>query len=510
MEPSTDPNKRQRTNDPTTLDELWKQWEEKRAEELQKLEASRTPFPALGTPQAAMQATPQAAMQATPQAAMQAFPAQGAAMQAPFPAAREEQQRKDDEYSSLWRKKINSTLEAARTEEQEETWRSKIQAEIAAMQAAREKQQAELGAMRKKFEEQAKLEAALQAKIEAKRAKFPKPLDFGRITEKYERPSATLSVNEKEQRNLDDSIQKKMENATSEEQMLFYQMLRDIAPLIFNQERVTLGIMMSHGSIPVTRQYGLETFKIPKKIEIKYVPFSNPGASCFVSGIRKDNYVGHINNFTKSSYGVTEVDLNEMLTITRDLITETYCEGFDEDFDSMKDCKLFHEYGKSKGYSRITTVNPGESMVDYIYQNDTGRDDKIVLFLPNKTEPIDISMLLYNLYLLEYETEKLEYQDITLNRIVHFFQEFKVKQLVIFDFSCSNFLDINSGQEVDITDPEYQRLLKFMEENAELIKYGGKTRKTRSVKPRKTKKNHKRQKVSRKKKHPTTKRRTRH
>ena len=358
--------------------------------------------------------------------------------------------------------------------------------------------------------------AELQAKLDAIKkleAKFPVLYDFGRITEKYERPSATLSLNEEEQQNLDEFdefIQEKMENATSEEQMLFYQMLRDIAPLIFNQEIVTLGIMMSHGAIPVTRQYGPEKFTIPEGIEIKYVPFSNPGAYCFVSGLRKDNYVGHINNFNRSSYGVRKVDLNEMLTITRDLIAQTYCEGF-EDLD-LKDCKLFHEYGKSKGYSRITTVNPGEHMVDYIYQNDTEKDDKMVLFLPNKTAPIDISMLLYNLYLLEYKTDTgLEYQNITLNRIVHFFQEFKVKQLVIFDFSCSNFRDIHSGRPLlDTSDPEYQSILKYMEDNKGVLKYGGKTRKKRGVKPRKTKKNHKRQKVSRKKKHPTTKRRTRH
>ncbi len=351
---------------------------------------------------------------------------------------------------------------------------AKLLAERAEMQAAIEKLEAE--------------RAERQAAIEKLEAKFPVLYDFGRITKKYERPSATLSLNEEEQQKLDYFIQKKMENATSE-QMPFYQMLRDIAPLIFNQERVTLGIMMSHGAIPVTRQYGPETFEIPEGIEIKYVPFSNPGAYCFTSVFRKNKYVKHINNFTKSSYGVTEVDLNEILTITRDLIAQTYCEGFDEDFASMKDCKVFHEFGKKKGYSRITTVNPGESMVDYIYQNDTGRDDKMVLFLPNETAPIDISMLLYNLYLLEYKTDRgLEYQNITLNRIVHFFQEFKVKQLVIFDFSCSNFLNKDTGRHLlDTSDPEYQRLLKYMEDNQGVIKYGGKTRKTRSVKPRKTK-----------------------
>ena len=543
MEPD---NKRPRPNVPTTLDELWKQWEEERAEELQKLEASRTPFPALGTPQAAMQATPQAAMQAPfpAQAAMQApFPAQ-APPQATFPATFPTPPRdywvsamqatpqrgwsdiqaklaaERDEQLTKWKEEIESTLRAARTEEQAETWSSKIEAEIeaqAAMQAAAAKEQAELEAMRTKIDaaqlaELDELRArtrAMEAKLEAKRAKFPKPLDFGPGKE-YEPPS----FNEEEQQKLDEFdefIQEKMENATSK-QIPFYQMLQRIAPLIFNQERVTLGIMMSHGAIPVTWQDGPATFTIPEGIEIKYVPFSNPGASCFVSGIRKDNYVMHINNFNRNSYGVTEDDLNEMLTETSKLIAKTYCEEFDQEFGSMKECKVFHEFGKKKGYSRITTVKPGERMVDYEYQNDTENDDNMVLFLPNKTEPIDISMLLYNLSLFEYKTDTgLQYRDIALSRIVHFFRNFRVKQLVIFDFSCSNFRDIHSGRPLlDPSDPEYQRLLKFMEKNAEIIKHGGKTRKTRSVKPRKTKKNHKRQKVSRKKKHPTTKRRTRH
>ena len=262
-----------------------------------------------------------------------------------------------------------------------------------------------------------------------------------------------------------------------------------------SEKKVVLTIF-SHGSIMLKEDRDIETFQMPENLTMKYVSFSKPGYICSVSQFNKQqlfeiikaNSGIYINNITQSIDPKFLRRLNNVFEFNEKEYNQY--NSSDEERQHLSD--KFYELGNQFGFTREFNVYPGQIMGNYEYQKFHGVND-FLLFADGYHEPIDITILLFNLLpIMEHynnnEIDQLKQyslknnNEVTLESIITLFTEFEVKEIFLFSTSCAGF--VHDGVPVD--DPEIiQQIIE--KSSASGVIYGGRKTKKRHAKLRKQK-----------------------
>ena len=272
-------------------------------------------------------------------------------------------------------------------------------------------------------------------------------------------------------------------------------------------ERVILA-NLSHGSITVKKDENEKTFVMPEGISVKRAWASVPGVCNFIDPETNAYFVRTI----QSSKGKLETmpfanvdkDFQVLLDTFKkydkeDTVTEMksivknkdtiIAEGDEERIDYVNEAgKYINTYDS---FFQLSTYLPGEKVIDKLYTRtnkeaaNTPSGRKWVTLLVN-VEPGSLDLLT----LMRPQTRGGTL-DIYLSEIINFLKDKGVKEVILFDNSCSVFLDEDGKEYLD-------RSIRVRRQNvlnrATPGKFGGKTKKRR------------RQKICKKKKRKTSKR----
>jgi hypothetical protein len=272
-------------------------------------------------------------------------------------------------------------------------------------------------------------------------------------------------------------------------------------------ERVILA-NFSHGSITVKKDGNEKTFVMPEGISVKRAWASVPGVCNFIDPETNAYFVRTI----QSSKGKLETmpfanvdkDFQVLLDTFKkydkeDTVTEMksivknkdtiIAEGDEERIDYVNEAgKYINTYDS---FFQLSTYLPGEKVIDKLYTRtnkeaaNTPSGRKWVTLLVN-VEPGSLDLLT----LMRPQTRGGTL-DIYLSEIINFLKDKGVKEVILFDNSCSVFLDEDGKEYLD-------RSIRVRRQNvlnrATPGKFGGKTKKRR------------RQKICKKKKRKTSKR----
>lgn len=269
-------------------------------------------------------------------------------------------------------------------------------------------------------------------------------------------------------------------------------------------ERVILA-NLSHGSITVKKDGNEKTFVMPEGISVKRAWASVPGVCNFIDPKTNAYFVRTIQSskgkletmpfenvdnefevfldtFKKYDRERTIADFKPMLqkkaTFTaEDLGVETEEERTDY-LDEAE--KYFHTYDR---FFKISTYLPGDTVIDKLYT----RTNKEAVNTPSGREWITLLVNVepgsLDLLTLMRPQTRGGTINIYLSEIINFLKDKGVKEVILFDNSCSVFLDEDGTEYLD-------RSIRVRRQNISKGspgKFGGKTKKRRSQKRSKNK-----------------------
>jgi hypothetical protein len=248
-------------------------------------------------------------------------------------------------------------------------------------------------------------------------------------------------------------------------------------------ERVILA-NLSHGAIIVDKTENPKTFVMPEGISMKRGYASVPGICNFISSSNNVTLVAEINkkrrDLERTAFSsldliikplLDEFKKNDQVAIAKSVTSDVInMRKGREDFD--KDYERYH-YGYNKFWN-LSTYMPGDTVINKKFErtnSETTRREWRCLFLNSGGAEIDILTLMRPQ--LRGDANTFVY----LSDIVNYLKSNGVKEIIMFDFSCSPFLNENNE---DFTEEE--RKIRFMRNNIMISnlpgKYGGKKQKS--------------------------------
>lgn len=219
-------------------------------------------------------------------------------------------------------------------------------------------------------------------------------------------------------------------------------------------------IINTHGKIPCSlnsqKEPIVNIFKVPDEIEIIKFTMSTPGIINWAGMAEINTYMNIINEYA-----------NELLheddnTLTMNIIIE----GFKEIRNVIKknirreirNANNNDDYGKDLIYHfdegfNFFTLGSGDKVIDKIYERQVeeitaGTNDWSICEMTEKY-PVDFSSmtipvlpdLFSKLFTVTSTTPRDENHAITTRQLIGHYKNLGVKKLIIFDFSCSNFVE---------------------------------------------------------------------
>lgn len=259
-----------------------------------------------------------------------------------------------------------------------------------------------------------------------------------------------------------------------------------------------------HGFIFIDEKKEIPKFFMPDNLSMKYICFSSPG--CVAIGpseslqdtFIKEHLLGLRKQISKIPLDQTDIVLENFRKKIEEL---NCCENnsvenvdFPADFPLEKQKKIidsYHKSGRECGYSRVTTVNPGDITVNKLYENETENSDIRFMYIRENR----------NVHINPFAPERF----VTLEEILNFLSETGITEVVFIDFSCSNFHFKNKS---DNTDESTLAIQKRIFESR--MKYGGKPKllKKKLNKTNNLKKRHKKHFTKKKRTHTRRNRKT--
>jgi hypothetical protein len=249
----------------------------------------------------------------------------------------------------------------------------------------------------------------------------------------------------------------------------------------------TLLANLSHGSITIDKRKNPKTFVVPEGISIKRAWASAPGICNFISSSNNLHLVARINenkrDLERTPFSSVDGLINNLLEyfkendskeIAKPILSEINAmkrgppEAFDPDFE-----RYHHGFDK---FWNLSTYMPGDTVINKKYErtnSEATRREWKCLFLnaPGISEQDLLTLMRPQ---LRGDANTFVY----LSDIVNYLQSNGVKEIILFDFSCSPFLDENN---VEFTDEE--REIRYMRNNIMISnspgKFGGKKRQSR-------------------------------
>ena len=241
---------------------------------------------------------------------------------------------------------------------------------------------------------------------------------------------------------------------------------------------------LSHGSIIVDKGGNPKTFVMPDGISMKRGYASVPGICNFISSSNNVTLVAEINRNKRDLERIPFERVDEIIKPLIDQFKENDKESIaasvtsdvinmrkgKEEFD--KDYERYH-HGYNKFYS-LSTYLPGDIVINKKFErtnSEAERREWRCLIL-NSGPEIDL------LTLMRPQLRGKASTVVYLKDIIDYFKQYDVEEIIMFDFSCSPFLDENNS---DFTNEERTiRVLRNNIMNHNLPgKFGGRKRKTK-------------------------------
>lgn len=275
----------------------------------------------------------------------------------------------------------------------------------------------------------------------------------------------------------------------------------------------------SHGSISLKKDGTEEIFIMPEGMSVKRGNASVPGVCNFVSGdanayfTRTINSYKHkletmpfanidqefkviLNIFKKYDRENTIVDFRPMLQKRATITAEEIGVETDEDKkDYLTEAKKYVDTYDS--FFRIATYLPGERVINKLFT----RTNAEAVNTPSSVEWVCLIINLTNtgppyqdLFTLMNAQTRGGTINISLSQIIAFLQDNGVEEIIIFDNSCSVFMDKDGEQPYDRDIRHRRRTIGYVPDSS-TGKFGGKTKKRRRQKRAKNKTKNKKRKT---------------
>jgi len=269
---------------------------------------------------------------------------------------------------------------------------------------------------------------------------------------------------------------------------------------------------LSHGAIIIDKKGNEKIFVMPEGISLKRAYASTPGVCNFISPESNADFVRSIRSFkSKLLKPKFNGDLDKKIKILLDVFkkldnkeTVAYFTNFikerkkmnsqeikeeeeEEDADEIKDTvmestRYVHTFDQ---FYKLSTCLPGETVIDkkFLRTNTEATKSEWVSILIN-VEPGTLDLLT----IMRPQTRAGD-TFLYLSDIVNYLKDKGVEEIIIFDFSCSTFID---EEDNEIEDREIRRRRRALKSST--TKFGGKKKssktKHRRNKNKKTKKRH--------------------
>ena len=267
-------------------------------------------------------------------------------------------------------------------------------------------------------------------------------------------------------------------------------------------ERVILAIL-THGTIQIERNGIEKTFQMPAGISVKRAYASIPGVCNFIRSDTNAYFVRTIKSYTTEIQKMPFNRIDDKFSIFLDVFKE---------YDRKETVKELQELVKKKDtimrrgnedeinilieaerylntydkFFKISTYLPGDTVIDKLYS----RTNSEAIRGPSEkewiTELINVGSGREDIVTLMRKQTRFGDSAIHLSDIIDYLKSQGVKEVVIFDNSCSTFKDAN---DQELNDREIRRRRRAIETNPS-IKFGGKKGK-KSYKKRKINKKNK-------------------
>jgi len=263
----------------------------------------------------------------------------------------------------------------------------------------------------------------------------------------------------------------------------------------------------THGSITLKKDGTEKTFVMPEGISVKRARSSVPGVCNFISGDVNAYFVRTINSYKKKleKMPFENVDrefkifldvfkkydkedtleslkpmLQKRATITAE---EIGVETEEEKADYLTEVKKYVDTYDS--FFKISTYLPGDIVVDKLFT----RTNEEVVNTPSAKAWVCVLVNLPgspDLFTLMVPQTRRGTINIYLSQVINFLKKKGVEEIIIFDNSCSVFMDKDDEQPSDRDIRHRRRTIAYVPASS-TGKFGGKTKKRSRQKRRKTK-----------------------
>ena len=258
-------------------------------------------------------------------------------------------------------------------------------------------------------------------------------------------------------------------------------------------ERVILA-NLSHGNIIIDKKGIEKTFVIPEGISVKRAYASTPGVCNFISAdsnaefvrsirsfkgkLLKPEFNGDLDDKIKILLGTFQKSdktdtflgfinwLKERKTMTEKEIEEEDDETKDTAMESRRYVHTFDQFYK------LSTYLPGDTIINKKFSrtNSEATRNEWVSTLIN-IEPGSLDLLT----IMRPQTREGE-TFLFLSDIINYLKDNGVKEIIMFDFSCSTFTD---EEHYEINDREIRARRRAITKDSSNVKFGGKKRQSR-------------------------------
>jgi len=259
---------------------------------------------------------------------------------------------------------------------------------------------------------------------------------------------------------------------------------------------------LSHGSITLNKDGTEKTFVMPEGMSVKRPRSSVPGVCNFISGDTNAYFVRTINSYKKKLETMPFANVDREFQVFLDVFKKydreetvpelksliknkdtIIAEGDEEDVDYLTEAKKYVDtYDK---FFKISTYLPGDIVIDKLFT----RTNEEVVNTPSAKQWVCILVNLPgapDLFTLMVPQTRSGTINIYLSEVINFLKDKGVEEIIIFDNSCSVFMDKDDEQPSD-RDIRHRRRTIDSVPSTSTGKFGGKTKKRRRQKRSKNK-----------------------
>jgi hypothetical protein len=268
----------------------------------------------------------------------------------------------------------------------------------------------------------------------------------------------------------------------------------------------------SHGSISLKKDGTENTFIMPAGMSVKRGNASVPGVCNFISGDANAYFARTINSCKRKLETIPFANVDREFKVILDIFKNYDRENTISDFKSMlqkratitaeeigvetdEDKKEYLTEAKKyvdtyDSFFKMATYLPGERIIDKLFT----RTNTEAVNTPSSVEWVCLIINLTNtgppyqdLFTLMNVQTRGGTLNISLSQIIEFLQDKGVEEIIIFDNSCSVFMDKDGDQPHERDIRHRRRTIEYVPDSS-TGKFGGKTKKRRRQKRTKKKK----------------------